>query len=374
MNVAFVSTILSYRWGGADGLWTAAADLAVDRGDHLLIAVSGLAADHTRIAALTKRQADLFIRRLPIGPTAFWRRALYKIAGTARSGRLLARLRTFAPDLVILSCGGTYDIIQEAPLIDWVRSTRTPYRIIANLQHEHPFLEEPDRQRAREMLAAADRVFCVSPRNLAITRRHLMHPLPNAECLHGCGGHVSIVPASESEWPAQDPWCMAILARLEPIKGLDILIQALSAALGDTPGWRLNIYGDGPQLGYLKECAHFCGVGERIHFVGFDANLDGIWQQNHLLVSSSIDEGVPMTIPEAMLRGRAVLATRIGGAEEWIEPGVSGFICPAPTVELLTESLFAAWIQRGRWREMGKAAAIRARALYRPNDYQRIIA
>jgi len=81
-----------------------------------------------------------------------------------------------------------------------------------------------------------------------------------------------------------------------------------------------------------------------------------------------------MTIPEAMLRARAVLATQVGGATEWIEPGRTGFICPAPSVGLLATSLLKAWELRTSWREMGAAAATRARALYRPNDFRRIVA
>ena len=155
---------------------------------------------------------------------------------------------------------------------------------------------------------------------------------------------------------------------------MDLLIHALAAALGGIPDWRLNVYGRGPQREYLEACARACGLAERVHFPGFVERLDDIWEQNHLLVSPAIDEGVPMTLPEAMLRGRAVLATRVGGATEWIEPGETGFICAAPTVELLAETLREAWGQREDWRELGAAAARRTRALYRPDDYQRIVA
>jgi glycosyltransferase involved in cell wall biosynthesis len=186
--------------------------------------------------------------------------------------------------------------------------------------------------------------------------------------------HNSIAPAADLPWPAPAPWSFACIARLEPIKGVDLLIHALAASLGAAADWQLNIYGRGPQREYLEACAQACGLAGRVHFPGFVEQLDDIWKRNHLLVSPAIDEGVPITLPEAMLRGRAVLATRVGGATEWIEPGQTGFICAAPTVELLAESLRAAWGERERWQEMGVAAARRTRALYRPNDYQRLVA
>lgn len=374
MKIAFVSTILSYPWGGADALWTSAAEQAIDRGDRVLLAVSELTAGGARVSALVRRKAELFIRSGPGGPTPFWRRALRRLRSTMmQSDRLPSSLRAFAPDLVVISCGGTYDTILEESLIGALRVSHTPYRIIANLQYEHPSLSEADRQRARDFLAAADRIFFVSPRNLEITRRHLLDPLPNAVCIHGCRVHNSLYPASEIDWPVTEPWSLASVARLEPIKGMDLLIHSLGAALRDSSGWRLNVYGGGPQLGYLGECARVCGIGERVHFPGFVSDLDEIYRCNHMLVSSSLDEGVPMTIPEAMLRRRCVLATHVGGADEWIEHGRTGFICAAPTLELLTESLREAWEQRGRWRDMGEAAAVRTNALYRPNDFQRIL-
>jgi glycosyltransferase involved in cell wall biosynthesis len=375
MRIAFVSTILGYPWGGADALWTSAAEVAEARGDRLLLAITESTARHARIDALAGRGATLFIRPGGGGPASLWKRAWGRCPLSARHPlRLAKRIRAFAPDLVILSCGGTYDPILEPALMDWLRKTGTPYRIIANFQQEHPALGEADRLRAREWLEAAERIFCVSPRNLEITRLHLLSPLPNAECIHGCMVHNPIPEKSDLSWPALLPWSFACIARLEPIKGIDLLLPALARTLGDVPDWRLNVYGRGPQRDYLEACARFCGIGDRVAFRGFVPTLADIWAQNHLLVSPAIDEGVPMTIPEAMLHGRAVLATRVGAADEWIEPGLTGFLCPAPMTDLLAGSLAEAWGQRQRWREMGMAAAARTRALYRPDDFKKIVA
>lgn len=80
-----------------------------------------------------------------------------------------------------------------------------------------------------------------------------------------------------------------------------------------------------------------------------------------------------MTIPEAMLHGRPVLATRVGGAEDWIEDGATGWLCPAPTLELLADSLARAWRDRTRWPQMGQAARRAAKARYRPDGHLQLI-
>jgi glycosyltransferase involved in cell wall biosynthesis len=375
MKIAFISTILDYPWGGADALWTCAAEAALGRGDRVLIATSEKASRHDRVGALVARGAELVVRPAPDGPRPIWQRAWRKRPGGSRGLHALSdRVRSFAPDLLVFSCGGTYDPINEAPLTDWLRATGTPFRIIANFQNEHPALSEENRLRAKQLLEAAERIFCVSPRNLEITRLHLLSPLANAECMHGCMVHNPLPTDSNLAWAEPPPWSFACVARLEPVKGVDLLVQALAEGLGDQPGWRLNLYGRGPQHDYLEACARYCGIGDRVSLRGFVPDLDDVWRQNHLLVSSAIDEGVPMTIPEAMLRGRAVLATRVGGATEWIEHGRTGYLCPAPTTGLLAASLREAWGQRERWREMGQAAAARTRSLYRPDDYKRIVA
>src|SRR5207237_384418 len=162
--------------------------------------------------------------------------------------------------------------------------------------------------RVRDILVAADRLFFVSPRNLEITRRHLVRPLLNAECIHGVMVHNAMV-TTIAPWPTTETRAFATIARLEPVKGIDHILYALSASLRDVPGWRFNIYGRGQQQAYLAEVAHAIGLGDRVFVHGYVESLDAAWRENQLLISSSVDEGIPMTIPEAMLHGRTVLAT-----------------------------------------------------------------
>jgi len=107
---------------------------------------------------------------------------------------------------------------------------------------------------------------------------------------------------------------------------------------------------------------------------GHMPDLRAIWADNHVLVSPSLDDGVPMIIPEAKLCARPFLATAVGGAEDWFEHGRTGFLCPAPTLPLLADALRATWHARQRWQDMGQAAANAARLRYRPEDYLCLIA
>ncbi len=369
MKLAFVSTVFGYPLGGADTLWVHAAEAAAARGDALLLLIPATTAAHPRIDALVRQGARLVVRPDPSQPRPWSRRLWNRLR---RSPAVeVAALAAFAPDLVVVSGGATYDLAFEPALLDWLRTTGTRHRIVANFQFENPTLDEPLRGRARAALLGAERLFFVSHRNLASTRRHLGDDLARAAVLQN---PLRSVPPQALPWPASPPWRFAALARLEGVKGLPPLLHAFADRLRAEPDWTLSIFGRGPQQAELAETARRLGLAERVTLRGFEPDLARIWSEHHLLVSPALEEGVPMTIPEAMLHGRPVLATRVGGAEDWIEDGANGWICPAPTVELLGETLVRAWRDRARWAELGTAARRTAGARYRADDHLQLIA
>ncbi len=371
MKIAFVSTILGYPWGGADTLWTHAAEAAAQRGDRLFLSVSPLLVTHPRLQALQAAGASLFVRQPPQLPSLLARlrrKCGWDIDTEAALNNAIARFR---PDLVIVSQGGTYDLLLHPQLVDWLRSTRTPFRVIANWQQEHPSLSDADRAFVRDALSAAERVFFVSQRNLAVTRRHLLHPLPNARVIHN---PLRWQPADTSPWPAQDTAQLATVSRLEENKGVHLLLHALAELGSDAPPWHLTIFGRGPAEFSLRTTCDALGIANRVGFAGYVPQLRPIWERQHLMCSPAIDDGVPMTIPEAMLCARPVLSTCVGGAEDWVRDGATGFLCPAPTVPLLVSTLQRAFAARDQWPAIGKAAAESARAFYRPDDFRLLLA
>lgn len=370
MRLAFISTILGYPWGGADTLWTRAAEAAADRGDRLLISVSPAVANDPRIAALVAAGADLVMRDPAAGQPSFGARVLRKF-GLHRSpdSGLITALQAFRPDLVIFSHGGTYDLVLHPALTAWLRSSGTRFRIIANWQKEHPQLDPTDLTFIREAFVAADRLNFVSTRNLAATRRHLELPLLNAQVIQN---PLRWQPGDVTPGPAGPGTRLATVSRLDEGKGIQLLLQALARIGSDLPAWQLNIYGQGPYEPPLRTAA--APLGPRVRFLGYVKQLRDIWSENHLMISPAIEDGVPMTIPEAMLCQRPVLATCVGGAEDWLVHGHTGFLCPTPDADALAATLHEAFTARARWNMLGLAAAEAAAARYVADDYLRLIA
>ncbi|MFA6543598.1 MAG: glycosyltransferase [Limisphaerales bacterium] len=330
-----------------------------------------MVAAHPRVKALLARGA----RHLPLyapGPMpSFLRRQVLRLQKKMGArDTVVEALDSFRPDLVVFSCGGTYELAFTTTWMEWISATRRRFRFIANLQIEQPYLPEAAYETAQNVCAAADAVFFLSDRNLAATRRHLLSALPNASVVQT---PLRWQPADVAPWPQNQPWRFATVGRLEHVKGLGPLLHALAESLGHEPDWELHLYGSGADEKLLRDTARHLGLASRVHFHGFVDSLREVWAQNHCLLSPALEEGVPMTIPEAMLCERPVLATLVGGAGEWIEHGDNGWLCPAPSVPLLADSLRSAWDCRSAWQAMGQRAARAASARHLPQDYLRVV-
>jgi glycosyltransferase involved in cell wall biosynthesis len=372
MRICFLSTIGSHPWGGADFLWTRAAVAAQERGDRLLLGLSAPTTASPRIGALLERGARLQVVPAPAGPASLATRVLNRLRPPApQPDPVVGALAAFAPDLVVISCGATYDLAYFPQWTDWLAATRTPFRVIANWQSEHPELPAAERARLGAIFPAADALFFVSQRNLEVTRRHLALPLPNARVLHN---PLRWTPADVSPFPASPVARLATVSRLDEGKGVHLLLQALKETGAPGGSWQLAIHGRGPQEDELRALTARLGLAANVTFAGHVSDLRAIWAGHQLLCSPAIDDGVPMTIPEAMLCGRPVLATCVGGAEDWLRDNKTGFLSPAPTVPQLADALRRALAAQAQWSAMGREAAAAATAHYRPDDFQHVIA
>jgi len=101
-------------------------------------------------------------------------------------------------------------------------------------------------------------------------------------------------------------------------KGQDVLIRAI-ARLGETAGAaKFLIVGDGPDLSRLAELASELGISPRIDFLPWQPRPDLVYSALDALVLPSRFEGVPLVMLEGVYYGIPVLASAIGGVEEYL--------------------------------------------------------
>lgn len=116
----------------------------------------------------------------------------------------------------------------------------------------------------------------------------------------------------------------------EPKKGLAVLLQAMRLATdrGDAPAWQLVIVGEGPARDGLARLSAKLGLADRVVFAGPRRDVASVLPLLDLFVCPSLYEGFGLAIVEAMMAGRPVVATAVGGIREIVRSGDTGLLVP----------------------------------------------
>ncbi|MCA1841835.1 MAG: glycosyltransferase, partial [Actinobacteria bacterium] len=133
---------------------------------------------------------------------------------------------------------------------------------------------------------------------------------------------------------------LVFLARLAPPKAPELCVRAMPAVLHAHPHARLDVVGDGPLRAAAETLARDLGVEGAVRFLGDRDDVPEQLAGAAGLVLASGYEGCPLSVLEAMAAGVPVVVTRVGGIDEIVEDGVTGWIAE-PTVAALAGSLVA---------------------------------
>jgi len=116
------------------------------------------------------------------------------------------------------------------------------------------------------------------------------------------------------------------VARLDPVKDLPTLVDAFAIVRRQLPHARLVIVGDGPERARLETCVDAANLGGSVDIIGYHAGVRQLLPAADLYVSSSISEGISITILEAMAAKVPVVATAVGGTPEVLPTADDGGI------------------------------------------------
>ncbi len=128
-------------------------------------------------------------------------------------------------------------------------------------------------------------------------------------------------------------------ARLTEAKGLSYLISAFSQLTQSHSNLQLVIAGSGELESELKQLTKTLNIQDQIIFVGYIDNLPALMQLFHIFVLPSLQEAFSLACIEAMAQKKAVVGTNIGGINEQVIDGETGFIVPAKDVNQLAEKI-----------------------------------
>ncbi|MER5386561.1 GT4 family glycosyltransferase PelF [Streptomyces sp. NPDC002688] len=122
-------------------------------------------------------------------------------------------------------------------------------------------------------------------------------------------------------------WC----GRVDPIKDLETLLRAYAMVRAELPDTRLRLFGPVPPGGEayrtrLEKLAAELGVTDGLTFEGRITEVWRAYAAGHIVMLSSISEGFPFSIIEAMSCGRTTVSTDVGGVREAV--GDTGIVVP----------------------------------------------
>lgn len=128
---------------------------------------------------------------------------------------------------------------------------------------------------------------------------------------------------------------------MEPLYGVDVVVNAFIRAVSSCPNMRLLLMGKGTQESELRRLVNQAGLTDKVHFGGFAARdeLPGIYRSADVYVSASHSDGSSVSLMEAMACGKPALVSNIAGNKEWVEPGVQGWLFEDGNVEELAQRM-----------------------------------
>lgn len=123
------------------------------------------------------------------------------------------------------------------------------------------------------------------------------------------------------------------VARLDPRKGLDVLLSAASEALPRVPGLEVLIVGDGTDRQRLAAHSRELGLSARARFVGAQSDVRPYLAALDLFAAPSRSEGLGIALVEALAAGVPVAGADVGGIPEVLDGGSAGWLLPAGVKE-----------------------------------------
>ena len=355
IRLAVVSNVGGAAWAGSEELWYETACLHTQEGGFLRAVLNPQIADGSRCRYLAKRGGEVHA----------WTRATFPAMEPVRqwvNPSFTARKLGY-PDVILVSCGSLPALTYVPGLTEYLLSSACcPFLLLCQFNAETVPFSASERATVRKLFQRARHSVFVSSDNLALARRQLALDLP----------HASVIPNpirfdldEPLPFPSMESGVkMACVARLESAwKGQAKLIDLLSSPHWRDRPWELSFFGEGRDGEYLRQCVDFHGLNGKVVFRGYVRDVRQIWASHHLMVAPSAGEGMSLAMLEAMMCGRPVVTSDVGGVAECIESGVTGFIGGRSAADLFDAALEEAWSHRLRWEKMGIKAHRRAKEI-----------
>lgn len=114
-----------------------------------------------------------------------------------------------------------------------------------------------------------------------------------------------------------------------PAKDQKTLLRAVRLVADEEPRFHIDLVGDGPHRADIESLCDELRLSENVRFLGFRHDVHELLTESGLFILSSVNEGLSITLLEAMANGLPIVATRVGGNAEVVTQGKTGLLVPA---------------------------------------------
>lgn len=138
--------------------------------------------------------------------------------------------------------------------------------------------------------------------------------------------------------PADAP-LIGIVGRITPIKNHGLFVQMAACLREQLPTARFVIVGDGETRAEIEAQVKQAGLGDCVTFTGWQREMPSVYNDLDVTLISSINEGTPVTVIEALAAGCPVVATAVGGLPDLLDQGRLGRLVRDATPEAMAAAV-----------------------------------
>jgi len=145
---------------------------------------------------------------------------------------------------------------------------------------------------------------------------------------------------------------VGVVGRLSKEKGIDTTLAVAQQVITARPDTYFVLVGDGPARQEVEKNLLDLGLSKSVFLVGFRKDALNIYAGLDLFLSTSLTEGTPNTVLEALAMEVPVVHTAVGGVPEIVEDGVDGILCRVGDVEGISQAVLSVLNDEERTRKL----------------------
>lgn len=162
---------------------------------------------------------------------------------------------------------------------------------------------------------------------------------PDRKIVTVYNGAVPVMPPPTDQRPTKTGFTLLYVGRLEAVKNLQFLLAAFRAAVAEVPEMRLWLVGNGTERNRLEQTADQLGVCSNVTFWGQQMDVAPFFASADAFVMSSVSEGLPMSLLQALSSRLPAVVTDVGGMAEVVKLAQAGITVPPGDVEGMARAL-----------------------------------